>query len=442
MSAEVLTIGGFALLVVIVLTGFPTGFGIMIAGIVLGYLGMGSSFFYMIPERIVNGTLSEYIFAAVPLFVLMGTLMGRTGVMEQCYDTMHKWLGGLRGGLAVATILICTLFAATTGVIGASVVTMGILAIPAMLRRGYSKELASGCVCAGGSLGQLIPPSVMLIMYAPMAGVSVVEMFEAAFLPGFLLSALFCIYIIVLCLIKPKMGPAAPPEDRLKFISKESLHQGLTRFAPPIFIILAVLGSIVAGLASPTEAGALGVVAVLVLMLVRRQFKWELVKSACQGTIVACAMVFFIAAAASTFTGAFLGSGCGFVVSDFLLGMGLGKWGIFVVTLVIITVLGMFIDWIGVLYILVPILGPLLMELGFDPLWMGMVICIALQMSFLTPPFAYSIFYLRGLDLDLDIPTLYKGVVPFLGLQLLGTALCIIFPKIIMVVPDAMRSGW
>jgi len=442
MSPEVLTIASFVLLIVLVLTGFPTALAIMGAGLACGLIGMGHAFPYMIPQRILTGTLSIYIFAAVPLFIFMGTLLERTGIMERSYSVMYKWLGGLNGGLAVSSVLICTLFAATTGVIGASVTTMGLLAIPAMLKRGYDKSLASGAVCAGGTLGQLIPPSVMLIMYAPMAGVSVVNMFAGAILPGLLLSALFCIYIIIRCRMNPKMGPAIAVEERERFWTKKSLTGGAKYFAPPIFIIVAVLGTIIVGIASPTEAGAMGVAAALILMAVLRRLKWQLVKEAAHSTLLATCMVILIAMSASLFTGAFLGSGCGFVVADFLLGLGLGKWGIFIITLVIITILGMFIDWIGVLYILVPIFGPILISLGFDPLWTGLVICIALQLSFLTPPFAYAIFYLRGLKIGLEIGDLYRGVIPFVILQAIGTALCIAFPQIPLWLPSILYKGF
>lgn len=442
MSPEVLTIASFVLLIALVLSGFPTALAIMGAAVVCGLIGMGPAFLHMIPQRIVTGTLSIYIFAAVPLFIFMGTLLERAGIAERCYGVMYKWLGGLNGGLAVASVLICTLFAATTGVIGASVTTMGLLAIPAMIKRGYDKPLASGAVCAGGSLGQLIPPSVMLIMYAPMAGVSVVQMFEGAILPGLLLSTLFCTYIIIRCRINPNMGLAIPVEERESFWTKKSLTDGLKYFTPPIFIIVAVLGTIITGIASATEAGAMGVVASLILMAGLGRLKWQLIKEAALSTLLVTSMVILIAISASLFTGAFLGSGCGFVVSDFLLGLGLGKWGVFVITLIIITILGMFIDWIGVLYILVPIFGPILLGFGFDPLWTGLVICIALQMSFLTPPFAYAIFYLRGLKIGLKLSDLYRGIIPFVILQAIGTILCIVFPQILLWLPAIMYRGF
>ena len=440
MSPEVIAIAMFVCLVALVLTGFPVGFGIMLTGILFGFIGMGPSFFYMIPQRVVINTLSNYVFTAAPLFIFMGTLLAYTGITEKCYGVVHKWLGGLNGGLAIATVLISTLFAATTGIIGASIATMGLLTIPAMLKRGYDKPLASGSICGAGTLGQLIPPSIMLILYAPMAGVSVVQMFEGAIFPGLLISALFCVYILVVCRINPNMGPAIAVEEREKFWTKKTLIEGLKYFAPPIFIILAVLGTIFAGIASPTEAGAMGSVAALLLMVVLRGFSWQAIRRACYTTLLTSAMIVFVAMAANVFTGAFLGSGCGFVVSNFLVGLGLGKWGILIVTLIVITIMGMFIDWLGVLYILVPIFGPILEGLGFDPLWTGLVICIALQMSFLTPPFALAIFYLKGLDLGLEIGDLYRGVVPFVILQAVGTTLCIVFPQIPLWLPHALQK--
>ena len=442
MSTEFLTIGGFALLLLLVFTGFPTAFAILTAGIALGIAGMGPSFLYLIPSRIMGGTLSNSILAAVPLFIFMGALLSKTGIAEKCYEVMHKFLGGLKGGLAITTILICTLFAATTGLIAGTVTVMGLIAIPTMVKTGYSKSLAAGTVCAGGSLGQLIPPSVMLIMYAPMAGVSVTKMFVGAILPGLLLSLLFCIYIAVICIINPEKGPSVPESERVSFWKKESIIEFLVYFAPPIFIILAVLGTIILGVASPTEASALGVAATVLLMFFLKKFSWNAIKESSLITIRTTSMIIFIAIAADIFTGAFLGSGCGFVLSEFLMSFGLGKWGILALILIIITILGMFIDWLGVLYILIPILGPILSKLGFDPLWTGLIICIALQMSFLSPPFAVSIFYLKGLDIGLDLHDIYKGIVPFLILQAIGTFLCIVFPKIITFLPDMLSTGF
>jgi tripartite ATP-independent transporter DctM subunit len=422
----------------VLLAGFPLAFGIGSVGLLFGYLTSGSAFLYMIPMRVVTGTLSTYIFAAVPLFIFMGTMMQTSGVAERAFNVLHRWMGALNGGLAVATVALAVLFAATTGVVGASETAIGLLAIPSMLKARYSQSLASGAVCAGGTLGILIPPSIMLILYAPMAGVSVVQMFAGAIIPGMLLGCGYIIYILVRTAITPEIGPAIPVEERHEFFSKQSLIDGLKYLLPPAFLVLMVLGSIFFGVASPTEAGAVGAIAATLLAMLYRQLTWQVFKENCYTTMRITAMIIFIAIAASLFTGAFLNAGCGEVITDVLLSMGLGRWGIFITMLLIILILGMFIDWIGILLIVVPIFSPMLLSLGFDPLWVGLVVCTSLQISFLTPPFAYSIFYLKGLDLGLELSQMYRGIIPFVLVQMVVVVLIIIFPQLCLWVPKLL----
>lgn len=422
----------------VLLAGFPLAFGIGSVGLLFGYLTSGSAFLYMIPMRVVTGTLSTYIFAAVPLFIFMGTMMQTSGVAERAFNILHRWMGALNGGLAVATVVLAVLFAATTGVVGASETAIGLLAIPSMLKARYSQSLASGAVCAGGTLGILIPPSIMLILYAPMAGVSVVQMFAGAIIPGMLLGCGYIIYILVRTAITPEIGPAIPVEERRKFFSKQSLIDGLRYLLPPAFLVLMVLGSIFFGVASPTEAGAVGSIAATFLAVLYRRLTWQSFKENCYTTMRITAMIVFIAIAASLFTGAFLNAGCGQVITDSMLSMGLGRWGIFITMLLIILILGMFIDWIGILLIVVPIFSPMLLSLGFDPLWVGLVVCTSLQISFLTPPFAYSIFYLKGLDLGLELSQMYRGIIPFVLVQMVVVVLIIIFPQLCLWVPKLL----
>jgi tripartite ATP-independent transporter DctM subunit len=394
----------------------------------------------MIPMRVVTGTLSTYIFAAVPLFLFMGTMMQTSGIAERAFKILHKWMGGINGGLAVATVGLAVLFAATTGVVGASETAIGLLAIPSMLKARYSQALASGAVCAGGTLGILIPPSVMLILYAPMAGVSVVQMFAGAIVPGLLLGCGYIVYILIRAAVTPEIGPAVPVEERLRFFSKESLVEGFKYLVPPAFLVLMVLGSIFFGVASPTEAGAVGSIAATLLALIYGRLNWPVFKQNCYTTIRVTAMIVFIAIAASLFTGAFLNAGCGQVITDFLASLGLGRWGVFITMLVIILILGMFIDWIGILLIVVPIFSPMLLGLGFDPLWVGLVVCTSLQISFLTPPFAYSIFYLKGLELGLDLGQMYRGIIPFVLVQMFVVVIIIIFPQLCLWIPKLLMG--
>jgi tripartite ATP-independent transporter DctM subunit len=437
-SPEILTILMILSLLVLV-TGFPIAFGVGTAGLVFGLLTSGQSFLYMIPHRVISGVLSEYILAAVPLFVFMGNMMSSSGVAERAFNLLHRWMSGVNGGLAVATVILAMMFAATTGVVGASETAIGLLAVPSMLKANYSKPLASGCVCAGGTLGILIPPSIMLILYAPMAGVSVIQMFAGAIVPGLLLGFAYIAYILIVTAFRPTMGPALPSSERLKFFSRQSLVEGFKYLFPPLFLVILVLGSIFFGVASPTEAGAVGSIGATLLGLAYKKLSWAEFRQNCYVTIRVTAMIIFIAIAASIYTGAFISAGCGQVITNFLAGLGFGDWGVFISMLLIILFLGMFIDWIGILMIVVPIFSPVLMTMGFDPLWVGLVICTSLQISFLTPPFAYSIFYLKGINVGLEIPEMYKGIVPFVGLQIMVVVLLILFPGLCTWLPRVLQ---
>ncbi len=439
MSPELTTIL-MLLSLLILLTGFPIALGVGTVGLVFGLLTSGQAFLYMIPMRIMSGTLSEYILAAVPLFIFMGTMMQTSGVAERAFQVLHKWMSGVNGGLAVATVALAIMFAATTGVVGASETAIGLLAVPAMLNAKYKQSLAAGCVCAGGTLGILIPPSIMLILYAPMAGVSVIQMFAGAVIPGVLLGVVYIAYILIRCFINPELGPSLPPEERLNFFSMESLIMGFKYLLPPALLVALVLGSILMGVASPTEAGAVGSIGATLLSVIYKQLTWKNFKENCFITIRITAMIIFIAVAANLFTGAFLSAGCGQVITDFLMSLGLDRWGIFITMLLIILFLGMFIDWIGILLIVVPIFSPILFGLGFDALWVGLVICTSLQISFLSPPFAYSIFYLKGLDLGLDLMEMYKGIIPFVFLQIAVVITLILFPQLCLWLPKVLMN--
>lgn len=439
MSPELTTIL-MVLSLFILLAGFPIALGVGTVGLVFGLLTSGNAYLYMIPMRLMGGTLAEYILAAVPLFIFMGTMMQTSGVAERAFGVLHKWMGGINGGLGVATILLAMLFAATTGVVGASETAIGLLAVPAMLKARYAHSLASGCVCAGGTLGILIPPSIMLILYAPMAGVSVLQMFAGAIIPGIIMGLSYVIYVIIRCAINPSLGPAADTAEKINFLSKDVIVEGLKYLIPPGLLVFMVLGSIFFGVASPTEAGAVGSIGSILLSIVYRKFTWEDFKQNCYTTLRVTAMIIFIACAANLYTGAFLSAGCGQVITDFLMGLGLGSWGIFITMLIIIFFMGCFIDWIGILLIVVPIFSPILLNLGFNSLWVGLVICTSLQISFLTPPFAYSIFYLKGLNLGLELKSMYAGILPFVFLQFITVILIIVFPELCLWLPRVLGS--
>jgi len=437
MSPETITLLMFAGLLIGILLGYPTAFVLGGLSMIFGLIFIGPQIFGFFIVRLL-GLMKNYVLLAVPLFLFMGVFMEKAGVAERLYGAMYLWLGGLRGGLAMATIVICMIFAAATGVVGASEVTIGLLALPAMLKRGFNKSLACGTICAGGTLGILIPPSIMIVMYGPTAGLSVGKLFMAAFIPGILLAALYLIYVAIRCYFRPQDGPPMPEEERTVSIGKK-ITMLLGSILPPLFLIFAVLGKIFFGIASVTEASAMGAIASIFLAAIYRQVNFQVIKEACKRTLQITSMILMIAVGASFFTTTFVALGGGEVVNNFVLGLPFGKWGILFVMMGTLVVLGMFIDWIGIVFIVVPLFTPIASNLGLDPIWFALLVMVNLQISFLSPPFAYSIFYLKGITPpEVQTTDIYRGVIPFVGLQVVGLSLCILFPKIITFLPNLM----
>jgi tripartite ATP-independent transporter DctM subunit len=424
----------FFLLLAMVIGGVHLAFSLMFIGVVFGLLFQGPSVFPMSMLQVFDVMESE-ILIAVPLFVFMGTVLEKSGVAEKVYQSLYELFGPVRGGLAIATIVTCTIFAACTGVIAATVTTMTLLAIPSMLKRNYDKGLASGVVCAGGSLGILIPPSVMLVMYGPLANLSVAKLFAAALFPGLLLSALYLAYILMRSWLRPNTAPAMSPEERppigLKLLRNTTLHM-----LPSFVLIVAVLGSIIAGIASPTEASGVGAFCALVLAGCYRKLTLQYVKEAAYTTLIVTAMVFFIIVGAGIFNAVFIFLGGGEVVRNALMSLPFGRWFILATMMFILFIGGFFISWQGLLYMLVPIFLPVVAALGFDQLWFGLLVCVNLQMSFLTPPFAYAIFFVKGAaPPEITTWDIYRGVVPFVTLQVVGLSICVLYPEIILWLP-------
>lgn len=439
MTPEAIVVGMFLGILAGVLVGFPIAFTLCGLALLFGLLGWGPQVLELFPHRL-YGVMSEYTYVAIPLFIFMGCMLEKSGIAEVAFDSLYKFLGSLKGGLAHATVLISTLFAACTGIVGASVTTMGLIALPAMLKRGYDKSLATGTIAAAGTLGILIPPSIMLILYAPMSGVSVVEMFAGAILPGLILSALYMIYIAIKCLLRPDAAPALPTAEKETLPFKEALLLAGKTVVPFLLLILAVLGAIFFGVCAPTEAAGVGALGSLMLAGAYRRLSLASLQTTMLFTLKITAMIMFVAIGATMFTTVFFGIGGGEVVTRFLLGLSLGKWGILALLLFIVFILGMFIDWVGILLIITPIFAPILKTLGFHPLWSGILICVLLQTSFLTPPFAYSLFYIKGIaPPSVTLGDIYRGVVPFVMLQLVGVVLCVVFPKLIMWLPGVLK---
>ena len=444
MSPELVTVVMFSLLIMLVLLGYPLAFILGSLGLGVGFITFGLPVFEIVYLRM-YGAITTYAFLACPLFIFMGLMMERSGVSDSLFESLHVWLGGFRGGLAIATVLIGTLLAATVGVIAASVTMLGLIAMPAMLKRGYNKELACGAVCAGGSLGILIPPSVMLVLYGPMANISVGKLFMAAFMPGFMLSALYCTYISIMCFLKPKLAPSVGPEERrMPFFRK--LFMLVTSLIPPLILILAVLGSIFLGIAAPTEAAAVGALASVLMCLGYRRLTIAKLKEAMLGTARVTGMAFMVVIGASIFTGVFIRLGGTDVVMNFVLSAPGGRWGAFALIMFVTLILGMFIDWIGIILVMIPIMAPVGVALNFDPLWFAMMLIVNLQLSFITPPLAYAIFFLQGtLKPEMEVTTMHiiKGILPYIGLISIGLLLMVKFPQIALWLPDKMiRKAW
>ena len=431
MSPEFITIGMFVGLLIGLFMGHHLAFVLGGLAVIFGYIGWGPTSFYMFLNQ-TWGIMDNYILVCIPLFILMAQLLDQSGVAEDLFNTMLYLFGPIRGGLAVAVVVVSTLFGACTGIIGASVVTMGLLGMPVMLKYNYDKRLASGAICAGGALGILIPPSIMLVVMADQGALSVGKLFAGAVIPGLILSALYVGYILIRCWIKPQDGPALSLEER-QAVSKIQLIKMIVKtMIPPLILIFGVLGSIFAGIATPTEAAGVGAVLAFAMTVAYGRFTLSGLKAAVVNTAKTTSMVIIILVGAACFSSIFMGSGGGEVVKRFIFGIGLGKWGTFVVMMIILFFLGMFIDWIGIIMITFPIFLPIAQELGFDKVWFVVTMAVMLQDSFLTPPFGYALFYLRGVaPPEVSTGDIYWGAFPFWRLMELGLVIVVVWPSTI-----------
>jgi tripartite ATP-independent transporter DctM subunit len=385
------------------------------------------------------GIFLNYTLVAIPLFIFMAQVLDRSKVSEGLFDALYTVLGGLRGGLGLAVIVVSTVFAATTGIVGASVVAMGLMAGPALLKRGYDKSLSAGIICSSGTLGILIPPSIMLVVYGGLTGqkeTSVGNLFAAAIMPGLLLSGMYLLYVAVRCYMNPKLGPPIPAAERTATFA-EKFSMTMRNFVPPFGLILTVMGTILAGIATPTEAAALGCVGALILALVGRKLNWNVITQACISTARTTAMIMALFVGGKFFSVVFLSMGGGDVVADVLLGMDVNRFFVFAIMMAVVFFMGMFIDWAAILLVVVPIFTPIAMDLDFNPLWFAMMICINLQTSFLTPPFGYSLFYFKGVaPPEYSMGDVYRGILPFVMIQIIALTTLIFFPQIITYLPD------
>ncbi len=439
-SPETATILMFLLLIGFLSTGFPLALVLGGSALIMGLLGVGWGIldtFYLRSYA----AISEYTFLAIPLFVFMAIMVERSGVSEKLFNTLFILMGRIRGSLAIVTILTGTVLAATMGIFSAAVVMLGLAALPPMMARGYQKEISCGSICAAGCLGILIPPSIMLILYGPMAGISVGKMFMAAIPSGLTLSGLYIAYVVIRCWINPDLCPAPSKEERKYLPFAQKMRMLLTTFIPPVILIGSVLGSIFFGVATPTEAAGVGAVASMLLAAGYGGLTMKTLKETTYHTLRVSSMIILLVIGGFMFSGAFMSLGCGEIVEKFILAAPFGRWGSFFIMMFIVFILGMFIDWVGILLIMIPIATPIAKKLGFDDLWFAMMVCISLQIAYLSPPYAPAIFFLRGVcrpEYGITTNTIIRGCIPFIGLITLGLILMILFPSIITWLPNVM----
>jgi tripartite ATP-independent transporter DctM subunit len=428
----------FLTLVVFLLMGYPVAFTLGGVALVFGVLGFGLDFFTLLPMRIWT-RMTSFILVAVPLFVFMGVMLERSGLAEELLETMSLLFGRVKGGLAISVVIVGALLAASTGIIGATVVTMGVIALPIMLRKGYQPELVTGTISAAGTLGQIIPPSIVLVILGDIMGVSVGNLFMGAFIPGIILVLLYTIFIIIYGLLRPQVAPGLSKEEVEATPPQELLILVMKALVPPAILILAVLGSIFFGVASPTEAAAMGAFGAMLIAIVKKRFSLTVLTEVMLSTTRLCSMVFLILLGAAAFGLVFRGLGGDHMVRNFLEGIGGGQWGILTLVMLVLFLLGFFLDFIEITFIVVPLLAPIIKDLGFNPLWFTILIAINFQTSFLTPPFGFALFYLKGVcPVDVTTGHIYRGIIPFVIIQLIALALVVFFPVLVTWLPQMM----
>lgn len=432
MSIEMITLLFFGSLLFFLVLGLPLAFVLGGVSVIFLYFTWGPDAFYMVASQIWS-TMGNFTLVAIPLFVFMAMVLERTGVAKDLYRMMYLWWGGLRGGLAIGTLGICAIFAAMCGISGAAVVAMGTIALPSMLERGYDKRMVLGCINTGGGWGILIPPSILMILYSLITGVSVGQMFAAGVLPGILLMVLTCIYIIVRCYFQPHLAPALPKDERASWREK---MLALRAVILPIIIVVVTLGSIIAGVTTPTEAAAVGVFGALVSALVYRKFSWELMRDASIRTFKLTGMIMWILFAAHAFSAAYQSMGAQELIEGMITGIPGGPWAVIITMMVIVFFLAMVLDPVGIMLITLPVFMPIVESLGFDPIWFGILFVINMEIGYMTPPFGFNLFYLKGVvPPSITMQDIYRSVLPYVLVGIVGLAIIMIFPQIATWLP-------
>jgi tripartite ATP-independent transporter DctM subunit len=437
---EWLALGLLAGFFVLIMIGVPVGIALAASGFFFGFLGFGELLFNLLPARI-YGVVANYQWLAIPLFVFMGVMLEKSRLAEDLLDVIGHLAGGLRGGMALGIIGVGVLMGATTGIVGATIVTLGLLTLPALLRRGYDPGIACGAICASGTLGQIIPPSLVLILLSDIMQLSVGTLFAAAVFPGLLLAGLYASWIVLNGMLRPHTMPPVPQAERAG-VSRGQLWLRVLKVAlPPLFLVLAVLGSIIGGVAAPTEAASMGALGAIVVVALAGRLNMTVLREVMRGTTRISAMVLFILVCAQVFSLAFRGLQGEQLIEDLFEFLPGGVTADIVFMLLLIFVLGFFLEWIEISYIAVPLFLPIFAAAGVDPVWLAMLITVMLQTSFLTPPFGWALFFLKGVaPPQVTTRHLYLGVLPFVGLQIVGVALVFAYPGIATWLPKAI--GW
>ena len=432
MSVEILTMLFFGALLLFVMLGTPLAFALGGISVIFLYAEMGDLGFYLLASKMWE-TMQSPTLMAIPLFFFMAILLEKSGVANDLYDMMHEWWGGLRGGLAIGTVLICVIFAAMSGISGAAVVTMGTIALPKMLERGYDKKLALGAINAGGGWGILIPPSILMVLYSLLTEVSVGRLFAAGIGPGLLLFFLVSVYIGGRCWMQPELGPALPKEERANWGQK---LRSLKAVILPILIVVIVLGAIFGGYATPTEAAAIGVFGAMVATGVNRQLSWAVIRDASVATLKLTALIMWILFAAHAFSTAYTALGAQSLIQDMMNLVPGGRWGSLVFMLAVLFILGMVLDPVGIMLITLPVFLPVVQSYGFDPIWFGILFIIMMEVGYMTPPFGFNLFYLKGVaPPDVTMGDIYASVTPYVIVTLIGVLLIILIPEIATYLP-------
>jgi len=429
----------FLVLFAVLLFGYPVAFTLGGVGLYFGLSTFGPDFFKLLPLRY-WGRMTNFTLMAVPLFIYMGVMLEKSGIAEELLETMGLLFGRLRGGLAISVVVVGALLAASTGIVGASVVTMGLLSLPTMLRRKYTPEMATGVISASGTLGQIIPPSIVLVILGTIMEIPIGDIFLGAVLPGFLLVFFYILWILVIAVIKPEEVPPMPEEELREFKGKKAVARVFKVLVPPFFLIVAVLGSIFAGIASPTEAAGVGALGATILTICYRKFSYQTLKAVMRSTTFLTTMVFIILLGATTFGLVFRGMNGDTFIRGIIKSLPFSKWGILIIVMGIIFIAGFFLDFIEISFIHIPVLAPIMInDYHVDPLWLAVLLALNLQTSFLTPPFGFSLFYLKGVaPPEVTTKHIYKGIIPYVIIQILTIVVVGFFPMIVKYLPEVV----